>query len=99
MSTPGVRFVTIDIKDFYLNTPLYRPEYLRMKLSYFPEDVIEHYKLKEKVDSKGWVYVKIVKGMYGLPRTGIIAQKLLDKRLRKRTWILPEQVHFRVLET
>ena len=53
MSTPGVRFVTIDIKDFYLNTPLYRPEYLRMKLSYFPEDVIEHYKLKEKIDSKG----------------------------------------------
>ena len=56
ISTPGARFMTNDIKDFYLNTPLDRPEYLQMKLSYFPEDVTEHYKLKEKVDSKGWVY-------------------------------------------
>ena len=53
--TPGVRFMTIDIEDFYLNTPLERPEYLRMKLSYFPNDVVEHYKLKDKVDSKGFV--------------------------------------------
>ena len=34
-----------------------------MKLSYLPDDVIEHYKLKNKVDSKGFVYVKFVKGM------------------------------------
>ena len=52
--TPGVRFMTIDIEDFYLNTPLERPEYLRMKLSYFPNDVVEHYKLKDKVDSEGF---------------------------------------------
>ena len=75
--------MTIDIKDFYLNTPLERPEYLRMKLSYFPEDVIEHYQLKDKVDAKGFVYVKIMKGMYGLPHAGIIAQKLLEERLNK----------------
>ena len=42
ISTPNARFMTIDIKDFYLTTPLERPEYLRMKLSYFPDDVIEH---------------------------------------------------------
>ena len=54
-----------------------------MKLSYFPDDVVEHYKLKDKVDSKEFVYVKIVKGMYGLPHAGIIAQKLLEVRLNK----------------
>ena len=75
--------MTIDIKDFYLNTPLERPEYLRMKLSYFPEDAVEHYQLKDKVDSKGFVFVKIVKGMYGLPHAGIIAQKLLEERLNE----------------
>ena len=63
VSTPGAKFMTIDIKNFYLNTPLERPEYLRMKLSYFPEDVIEHYQLKDKVDAKGFLYVKIMKGM------------------------------------
>ena len=61
-----------------------RPEFLRMKLSYFPDDMIKHYKLKDKVDSKGFVYVKIVKGMYGLPHAGIIAQKNLEERLNKR---------------
>ena len=54
-----------------------------MKLSHFPEDVIEHYQLKDKVDAKGFVYVKCVKGIYGLPHAGIIAQRLLEERLGK----------------
>eukprot|EP00804_Cyclotella_cryptica_P019885 CCRYP_007803-RA/>CCRYP_007803-RA protein AED:0.34 eAED:0.24 QI:0/0/0/1/0/0.66/3/0/610 len=33
ISTIGARFMTIDIKDFYLNTPMVRPEYMRLKLS------------------------------------------------------------------
>ena len=45
ISTKGARFMCLDIKDFYLNTPLDRPEYLRMKLDTFPEDVIQHYNL------------------------------------------------------
>ena len=34
--TKGARFACFDLKDFYLNTPLDRPEYLRMNISYFP---------------------------------------------------------------
>ena len=52
ISTPGAKFMAINIKYFYLNTPLVKSEFLRMKLSYFPDDVIEHYKLKDKVDTK-----------------------------------------------
>ena len=43
ISAPGAYFMTIDIKDFYLNTPLERPEYPRTKERYFADDVIEHY--------------------------------------------------------
>ena len=75
--------MTLDIKDFYLNTPLAKPEYLRLKMSNFPQDVIDHYKLKDKVDQKGNLYAKAAKGMYGLPHAGIIAQKLLEERLNK----------------
>ena len=57
-------------------------EFLRIKLSNFPEDVIGDYKLQEKVDDKGFVYVKCVCRMYGLPHAGIIAQKLLKERLK-----------------
>ena len=81
ISTKGARFMCIDIKDFYLNTPMDRPEYLRMKLAHFPQDVIDHYNLNNLVDEKGFVYVRCERGMYGLPHAGIIAQKLLEKRL------------------
>ena len=83
LSTPGAKFMCLDLKDFYLNTPLARPEFLRLRLANFPEDVIEHYGLREKVDAKGYIYVKCVRGMYGLPHAGIIAQELLEKRLEK----------------
>ena len=44
ISTKGAKFMTLDIKDFYLNTPLAKPEYVRLKMSNFPQDVIDHYK-------------------------------------------------------
>eukprot|EP00804_Cyclotella_cryptica_P008215 CCRYP_015150-RB/>CCRYP_015150-RB protein AED:0.19 eAED:0.17 QI:0/0/0/1/0/0/2/0/720 len=75
VSTVGARFMTIDIKDFYLNTPMARPEFMRLKLSDMPTNVIEH------ATEDGYVYVRIQKGMYELPQAGIIAQQLLEKRL------------------
>jgi hypothetical protein len=33
ISTRGARFMTMDISNFYLMTPLHRPEFIRMKLS------------------------------------------------------------------
>ena len=36
ISTPGARFMTMDISNFYLMTPLKRPEYIQMKLSDIP---------------------------------------------------------------
>ena len=37
ISTPGAKFTTIDINNFYLNTPMDRYEYMRMKLEIFPD--------------------------------------------------------------
>eukprot|EP00804_Cyclotella_cryptica_P017159 CCRYP_003365-RA/>CCRYP_003365-RA protein AED:0.35 eAED:0.35 QI:0/0/0/1/1/1/2/0/332 len=81
ISMKGARFMTIDIKDFYLNTPMARPEYMRLKLSDIPDHVIALYKLDTLATPNGYVYVLIQKGMYGLPQAGIIAQQLLKKRL------------------
>ena len=79
----GAEFMTLEIKNFYLNTPLGRYEYLRLKLTNLPEDVIKHYGLKDKATSDGYVYVEIRKGMYGLPQAGLLAQELLEQRLMK----------------
>ena len=72
----------LDIKDFYLNTPMKRPEFMKLKLSDIPEEVIEHYNLRELATPDEYVYCKVTKGMYGLPQAGILANKLLKKRLK-----------------
>ena len=51
--------MTIDIKDFYLNTPMARYEYMRLKLCDIPEDVARHYNLAKKVKSDGYAYIEI----------------------------------------
>ena len=83
ISTKEAKFMTLDIANFYLCTPLTRKEYLKMKLSDFPDSVIKHYQLRQKATADGHVYVAIKKGMYGLPQAGILAQELLEKNRTK----------------
>ena len=83
VSTFNAKFMSIDIKDFYLNTQMPRSEYMRLKLSDLPNDFIRHYKLAAKATKDGHVYTEIRRGMYGLPAAGILAQQLLEKRLNK----------------
>ena len=63
----------LDIKNFYLNTPLSRYEYLRLRLNNFPEDIIAQYKLKDIVTGDDYVYIEVRKCMYGLPQAGLLA--------------------------
>ena len=81
ISTRGARYMTLDVKNFYLNTPMERYEYVRIKIDDIPQEIIVEYHLKDKQSSDGHVYVEIQKGMYGLPQAGILAQQLLEKRL------------------
>jgi hypothetical protein len=83
ISTKGAKCMMIDLKDFYLNTPMKRPEYMRLKMSDIPDEIIEQYKLREIPTLDGYVYTEITKGMYGLPQSGIIAQELLEQCLHK----------------
>ncbi|KAL7489682.1 hypothetical protein ACHAW6_015527 [Cyclotella cf. meneghiniana] len=81
ISTKTAKFMTIDIKDFYLNTPMNRPESMRLKLSDIPNNNAVLYKLRD-IAHDGYVFVRIQKGMYGLPQAGIIAQQLLEQCLQ-----------------
>ena len=81
--TPGARFVTMDVGNFYLSTPLLRPEYLRIHIDDISEEIInEEYKLRDMVNSKGFVHIRATKSMYGLPQSVILSNELiLEKRL------------------
>ena len=46
LSRKESKFVTFNINNFYLQTPLYQPEYLCIKLADIPQDFIDKYNLK-----------------------------------------------------
>ena len=71
--------MTINIKDFYLNTTMARYKYMRLKLCNIPEDVERHYNLATKVKINGYVYIEIKRGMNGLPQSGLLNQQLPEK--------------------
>jgi hypothetical protein len=82
ISNPSAKFRVIDIKNFYLNTPLGRFEYMGINLVSLPKETIDKYYLN-KLAQDGKVYIEIKKGMYGLPQAGILANKLLQRNLAK----------------
>jgi hypothetical protein len=85
ISMPGACFAGADIKNMYLETPPNCFEYMKMPISLFPTNIIDHYQLNNKI-FKDYVYMEIRKGMYGLPQAGILANKLLKKRLAKHSY-------------
>ena len=40
ISTSGAKFMSIDISNFYLNTPMLWYEYMKLKLSNLSEEII-----------------------------------------------------------
>eukprot|EP00804_Cyclotella_cryptica_P006571 CCRYP_021176-RA/>CCRYP_021176-RA protein AED:0.48 eAED:0.43 QI:0/0/0/0.85/0/0/7/0/757 len=73
----------LDISNFYLQTPLDRPEYIKIKITDIPQTFINKYYLFHHVHND-WVYFEIRQGIYGLPQSGILAQQILAERLAKK---------------
>ena len=80
VSDPNAKYMTADIKDFYLGTPLPNTEYMRINLQHIPQDVIDKHNMTMYAVN-GAVVVEVHKGIYGLPQAGILAQDRLVKHL------------------
>ena len=50
-----------DIENFFLSTPLDKPEYVKIQLSKIPQEFIDEYELTTFAH-KGWVYFEIRRG-------------------------------------
>jgi hypothetical protein len=83
ISTKGTQFMTMDISNFYLMTPLHSPKFIRIKLTDIPDKVSKEYKLREIATKNGSIYIRAKRGMYSLPQAELLANKLLKKRLNK----------------
>ena len=73
LSTSKARFMSMDIRDFYLETPMKGYEYMFLPFEIIPPKIIDQYNLADKVHSNAKIYIGIWKGMYGLPQAGKIA--------------------------
>ena len=78
----------MDIKDFFLKTILPKEdrEYFRIHHKYFDDDLINHYKLRDKIADDGYIYCEILKWIYRLKQAAILAYMQLKQQLEK--WII-----------
>ena len=61
----GAKLLTCDLKDFFLATPMGKPEFMRIPSHVIPPDIQHQYNIKN-LENNNSVYIKIKKGMYGL---------------------------------
>jgi hypothetical protein len=83
VASEGAEFMTADIKDFYLGTPMQRTEYMRVHLDQIPPQAREKYVAGGMANKDGYVLAEISKGIYGLAQAGRLAQQRLCDHLAK----------------
>ena len=74
------KWMTLDIEDYYLGTPLPRHEWLRIHVKFIPSDTIAMYELEQYIINEHILFC-VTKGMYGLPQAGKLAQDRLCAHL------------------
>jgi hypothetical protein len=78
----GARYCTGDLKDFFLCSDMKIFQYMRVHRRYVPDAIIDEYALTpDYFDAKGYVYLEIRKGMYGLKEASILAYDQLKAHL------------------
>ena len=78
----GAKFMSIDLKDFFLQSYLEEPEYIRIHGKYFVGDIREKYNIDDILAPDGYVYCEAVKSMYGLKQVAKLAPEQLIKTFK-----------------
>ena len=81
VSTPNAKFMTGDLKDFYLNTAQMEHKdfaYMRIPINVIPTEILEVY---QHLIYKDHLYLEVSKGIYGLPQAGKLANDQLIRHL------------------
>ena len=74
LSTPEAKFMTIDIKNFYLETKLKNKQYMFLPAELIPDEIMQAYNLHDKIHN-GKIYMEMNKGIYGLKEAGTLANQ------------------------
>ena len=71
----------IDIKNFYLGTPMKYFQYMRIHKKIIPQEVLDGYEII--FDDRDFAYVEICRGMYGLKEAGVMAFDQIVRKLKR----------------
>ena len=67
LSTKNGKLICADISIFYLSNPMDIYEYMKLPLDIIPEEIIQQYNIRN-LSYKGFGYMEIKEGIYGLPQ-------------------------------
>ena len=83
--------MTLNIKDFFLQTVMKRPEYMKIHSNYFLQDIKKKYNINNKIHKDGYIYCKIKRGMYGLRQAAQLAYDSLKTHLHQHGYF-PDKI-------
>ena len=69
--------MSCDLNEFSLEILISRVEYIRIHSKYSPPDIRELYHIEGLVAVDGYVYIQIMKGIYGLKKSALISYNKL----------------------
>ena len=98
ISTRGTRYMCASAGNFYLATLLDRLECMRIPIELVPQEFIDANNLASKIKN-GYIYMKIIRGIYGLPQSGVLANKLLKQNDSKNMITTKSTTHSRTFHT
>jgi hypothetical protein len=77
----GASHLGLDIKNYFLGTPMAYYQYMRVQQSVIPQEVWDEPRYDIQIAAEGYVYLEIRRGMYGLKEAAIIAFNQLVQKL------------------
>ena len=96
ISTKGAKFMTIDIKNFYLNTPMTRLEYLGLHMGNIPDHVQTQYYLQNKAHPR-WLCPCWNMKTHVWSTAGRMISTRPPGNMHQTTWLLSKQSHPRIM--
>lgn len=64
----GARFFSVNLKDYFLASPMKNPEFMKIPITLFPPDIITPYNLLDIIDNN-CIYIKIKVGNNSVQKT------------------------------
>jgi hypothetical protein len=87
----------IDVKDFYLNTPMARLEFMRMKLAELPKEIAQIFKLHDLANTNGFISIKIQKECMASLKQASLHKS--SSKTPEQAWLSPKPHHISPMAT